>query len=209
MPRKTAHVTLDELRQAAAQERVRARDLETKLEAAKLVVDVISQQITSAYVAEDAKRAQQRRKQLEAAEAKVIDLGHRVAAAGQRVEGAQRAVDAFVSDRAKELLAERDELARAITNELTQSVLKTLRLARAYRDERQEIDRLVAAVPGATVKTDSALWSGPCASAPTSHPLSHAGWGCSTATARTRCIGGCARTDGRGLPEPRSNAGPL
>jgi hypothetical protein len=98
-PRKTAHAELDELRQQATAERVKARNLEAQLEAAKVEVEDASRAVTDAYAAEAAKLAQQRRKQLEAAEAKVIDLGHQVTAAAQRVGRARRQLDEFQRDR--------------------------------------------------------------------------------------------------------------
>jgi hypothetical protein len=66
MPRKPAHATLDELRQTAAQQRMKARDLDAALEMAKQEVEYASSAVTDAYAAEDMKLAQQRRKQLEA-----------------------------------------------------------------------------------------------------------------------------------------------
>ena len=96
MPRKqSAHTELDQLRQQATGERIKARDLEAALEAAKLDGEDAAQAVTDAYALDDERLAQQRRNELEAAEAKVVDLGHRVTAAAQRVERAQRAVDTF------------------------------------------------------------------------------------------------------------------
>lgn len=154
MPRKTAHATLDELRQTAAHQRMKARDLDDTLEVAKQEVEDDSRAVTDAYAAEDAKLAQQRRKQLEATEAKVIDLGHQVTAAAQRVEMAQRAADTFTQEHARDLLAEREQPARTVAAELTASVRQTLTLAKAYVAERRTVDQLVAAVPGATPRTD-------------------------------------------------------
>jgi hypothetical protein len=117
--------------------------------------------VTDAYASEDAKLAQQRRKQLEAAEANVIDLGHQVTAAAQRVGRAQRQLDEFQRHHARDLLAEREQPARTVAAELTADVHKALRSASAYIDERERQDRLVACVPGATPRVD-----GPAASHP-------------------------------------------
>jgi hypothetical protein len=155
MPRKqTAHAELDQLQEQATAERVKARTLGAQLEAAKVEVEDASRAVTDAYAAEDAKLAQQRRKQLEAAEAKVIDLGHQVTAAAQRVGRARRQLDEFQRDRARDLLDERQQPARTVAAELTASVHQTLNMARAYVAERTAVDHLVAAIPGATPRTD-------------------------------------------------------
>jgi chromosome segregation ATPase len=153
-PRKTAHAQLDQLRQQAAAERVKAHNLEAQLEAAKVEIEDASRAVTDAYAAEDARLAQQRRKQLEAAEAKVIDLGHQVTAAAQRVERARRQLDEFQRHHARDLLDEREQPARTVAAELTASVHETIRLANAYIAERTTQDRLVACVPGATPRVD-------------------------------------------------------
>jgi ElaB/YqjD/DUF883 family membrane-anchored ribosome-binding protein len=91
---------------------------------------------------------------LQAAEAEVKDLAHRSKAAGLRVERSQRAVDNFAAERARDLLDEREQPARTVAAELTASVHETLRLAKAYIAERQDVDRLVAKVDGATARAD-------------------------------------------------------
>lgn len=58
MPRKakqTAHAELDGLRQQAAGERVKARDIAAQLKAAKAKVEQASASITAGYAAEDAR----------------------------------------------------------------------------------------------------------------------------------------------------------
>jgi hypothetical protein len=79
MPRKarTAHGELDLLRQTVATERVRARDLDAALEAAKQRVEDISDDLTEAFAEDDTKLIQQRRQDLQAAEEEVKDLTHR------------------------------------------------------------------------------------------------------------------------------------
>ena len=62
--------------------------------------------------------------------------------------------DEFQRDHARELLAEREQAGRKVTAELATSARETVRLARAYLAERQAVDQLVAAVPGATPRAD-------------------------------------------------------
>ena len=164
MPRKakqTAHAELDKLRQRAVAERVKARDLEVQLEAAKAKVDSASGYIIAAYEDEDERAVEAARRDLKAAEADVADLGHRVAAAQHRIDRAQRAVDAFTQEHARGLLSEREQPARTIAAELTAAAHELLRLHRANLAERQTVDQLVPSVPGATPRTD-----GPAAAHP-------------------------------------------
>ena len=83
--RKSAPAALDQLRQDMADERGKARDAGVALDAAKVKVDECGRAVTDAYALEDGKLAAQRRKELRAAEAAVIDLQHRVDAAQLRV----------------------------------------------------------------------------------------------------------------------------
>ncbi len=52
--RKTAHAELDQLQEQATAQRVKARNLEAQLEAAKVAVEDASRAVTDAYAAEDA-----------------------------------------------------------------------------------------------------------------------------------------------------------
>jgi len=159
--RKTAHAELDELRQEAAGERMKQRHLEAQLEAGKAKMEEASNAITAAYEVEDKRAVETARQELQSAEADVADLSHRVGAAGRRVVRAQGEADAFTQTYARDLLAEREEPARTVAAELTASVHETLRLARAYRTERQAQDQLVAAVPRATPRADGPEGSHP------------------------------------------------
>jgi hypothetical protein len=159
--RESAHAELDELRQQAAGERMKGRDLEAALDAAKFKVDEADGAVADAYALEDAKLAAHRRKELEAAEAAVIDLGHRVAASGLRVQRAQQQLDEYQGAHARDLLAEREQPARTVALELSRAVAEALRLHRAYLTERQTMDQLVAAVPGATPRADGPEGSHP------------------------------------------------
>ena len=152
-PRKTAHAELDELRQLAAVERIKRRELEAQL-AAEFDVEQHSAAITDGYAAEDQRAVAPARKGEEAAIAKAGELRHQVDGARLRVERAQADVDSFERDHARDLLAERERSARTVTLELAANVAETLRLAKVYVSERQAVDRLVAVVPGATPRND-------------------------------------------------------
>jgi chromosome segregation ATPase len=157
MPRKTtqsAHATLDGLRQHAAGERVKARELEGELEAAKVEVETASAAIAEAYAAENQRAVTAARKAEEAAVAKVRELQHRIDGARIRVERAQAEADTFQAEYARELLDEREAEARELAANLTRAGLEAVRLNRAYLALRTEIDSLVAAVPGATSRAD-------------------------------------------------------
>jgi hypothetical protein len=146
MPRNakpSAHATLDQLRQAAAAERVSGRELAVRLEAAKAAVDDAGAAVTEAYAADDAKLAQRRRQELDAATTEVLDLEHRFDAAGLRVQRAQAEADTFQAQHARELLDEREPEARALAENLTRAVHEALQLHRAYRAMRTDIDSLV------------------------------------------------------------------
>ena len=150
----SAHAQLDQLRQAAAAERVSQRELAVQLDAAKAAVDDAGAAVTEAYVADDPKLAARLRQELQAATDEVFDLQHRYDAAGLRVQRAQAEADTFQVDHARELLDEREPGARALAENLTRTVLEAVKLHKDYRAERTEIDALVAAVPGATSRAD-------------------------------------------------------
>jgi hypothetical protein len=152
--KRSAHADLDELRQHTATERVKQRDLAGQLDAAMQEVESASGAVTEAYASEDAKLVNQRRDELQAAEAKVLDLQHRVDAAAVRIDRAQREADTFVAEHARDLLDELEAEAREAAANLTRDGVEVVRSHRAYLTLRTEIDRLVAAVPGATSRAD-------------------------------------------------------
>jgi chromosome segregation ATPase len=169
MPRKakqSAHATLDELRQQAAGERVKARELEAELEAAKTEVETASDAIAEAYAAENQRAVTAARKTEQAAAAKVKETQHRLAGAEIRVGRAQAEADTFQAEHASHLLEEREAEARELAVKLTGAGSEAVRLHRAYLAMRMEIDSLVAAVPGATSRAD-----GPEPSHPWERPL--------------------------------------
>jgi hypothetical protein len=159
--KQSAHAQLDQLRQQAAAERVNERELAAQLEAAKVAVDDAGAAVTEAYAADDAKLAQRRRQEVDAAAAEVLDLQHRFDAAGLRVERAQTEADTFQVEHARELLDEREPEARTLAERLTRAGLEVAELHRAYRAMRTDIDSLVAAVPGATSRADGPAPSHP------------------------------------------------
>jgi hypothetical protein len=162
---RSAHAALDGLRQGMADERMKARDAGAALEAARVTVDEADRAVTAAYALEDHKLASQRRKELQAAEADAVELQRRVDAAGLRVQHAQQHVETFARERARDLLAEREQPARTVALELSRAVGDVLKLHRAYVTERQTVDRLVAAVPGATPRADGPVPEHPWESA--------------------------------------------
>lgn len=152
--RRSAHGELDLLRQDAAKQRMKARDVDAELEAAKQRAEDIGDSITEAYVEDNAKLVQQLRQEMQAAEAEVKDLAHRSQAAGLRVERAQQAVDNFAAEHGQELLEERAPAAREGALQLTRLAHETVRAHQAYIAMRMEIDGLVAGVPDAVPRLD-------------------------------------------------------
>jgi hypothetical protein len=152
--KQSAHAELDQLRQQAAAERVNERELAVRLEAAKAAVDDAGAAVTEAYAADDAKLAQRRRQEVDAAAAEVLDLQHRFDAAALRIERAQAEADTFQAEHARDLLDEKEPEARTLADNLTRAVHEAIQLHRAYRAMRTDIDSLVAAVPGATSRAD-------------------------------------------------------
>ena len=110
MPRSkpTAHAELDQLRQQAAIERMKARDLEAQLEAAEDQLEDASQAITEGHANGNPKAVAGARKAEEKAIAAVRDLRHRFEGARLRVDRAQTELDTFLRERSRDLLAERE-----------------------------------------------------------------------------------------------------
>jgi hypothetical protein len=104
----SAHAELDQLRQAAAGERVKQREIETELEAAKAAGDQAGEEITEAYAAENQRAVTTARKAEQAAVAQVRELRHRLEGAAIRVGRAQAEADAYQAEHAPELLEEKE-----------------------------------------------------------------------------------------------------
>jgi hypothetical protein len=155
MPRKpSAHAELDGLRQDVATARLQTRNVDAELESAKQRLEDISDDLGEAYVEDDAKAIQQRRQELQAAEAEVKDLAHQSKAAGLRVERAQQQLDSFLRDNAKALLEERLPAAREVALHLTRAGHELVRAHQAYVAMRMEVEGLVAGVPDAVPRLD-------------------------------------------------------
>lgn len=151
--RKTFHAEVDELRQRAAAERVKARDIEAQLEAAKLEVEWAGEAVAGAYASEDQRAVSAALTAEEQAIAEAKDFQHRLTGAMLRVEHVQQELD-VQRDHVRDLLGEREQPAHAVASELTAAVRETVRLARAYVAERQAQDALIAAIPDATPRAD-------------------------------------------------------
>jgi hypothetical protein len=152
--KQSAHATLDQLRQAAADERVKQRELQAELEGAKAAVDRASDEITEAYAAENQRAVTTARKAEQEAVAQIRELQHRIDGAAIRVARAQADADTFQAEHARELLDEREAGVRAAAENLTRLGHEIVKAHNALRNERTEIDTLVAAVPGATSRAD-------------------------------------------------------
>ena len=148
MPRKTSAHELEQLRQRAAAERVKAREVESRLKAAEETVDQARTQVVEALATDDATAVATARKNGEQAGAQVRDLHEQVVAAGLRVLRAQHAVDAFEREHAPRLLDEQVGDAERITRHLNSAVNDALQLHRALVAARQEMDRTISAGGG-------------------------------------------------------------
>lgn len=153
-PKTSAHQMLDHHRQQVAAERVRHRELDAEMKAAKLAVEQAAAAIAEGYAAEDQRAVAASRKAEEAAVAKVKDLQDRLTGAGIRVERAQREADTFAEEHARDLLEERAADARELALNLTRAGHEVVRLHRDYVAMRTDIDALVATVPNAVVRSD-------------------------------------------------------
>jgi HD-GYP domain-containing protein (c-di-GMP phosphodiesterase class II) len=155
MPRrKSIHAQLDEKREQVAAATIKKRELEAQIEAAKAKVEEASRLLAAAYALEDERLAKERREKLERAEAEVIDLEHRRSGAELRAQRARQELDEFMADNARALLDERERTAREVADRLTRAVAEAVKARHAYDNERQQIDQLVAQVPGASVRAD-------------------------------------------------------
>lgn len=151
---RSAHAELDELRQHAAAERVKARDPDTQLDAAKLNVERATAAVTEAYAAEapswwrsGARISRRPRPRCSTFSTASMPPG---SASSGRNARPMRSLPKHARDPVDELEAE----AREAAANLTRAGTEVVRAHRAYRTIRSEIDGLVAAVPGATSRAD-------------------------------------------------------
>ena len=155
MPKKTAHSELDKLRRQAADERVRARDVEAALEKSELAREQAQQQIVEAMAAEDERSVEHPREARAQADVEIAELHERLDAAGLRVARAQVEADSYARERASELLDEEVSEAERITARLNAGVLDVLSQHRALLNSRQSMDRILASA-GAEPRSDGA-----------------------------------------------------
>jgi chromosome segregation ATPase len=149
-----AHAQLDQLRQQAAQERTKQRDLQMQLEAAKAEVDRASGEVADAYAAENQRAVTAARKTRGAAMAQVRELQNRLEGAEIRVDRAQRELDTFQREHAEDLIAERIADVGQTTDQLNRTGHEFVRLHHEYLTARSDINSLVALIPGAVVRYD-------------------------------------------------------
>lgn len=147
---KSTHARLDELRQAAAQERVRRRELEGELKATNQRVEEANDAVTQGYASDDERAVMAARNERDTALTSARELNERIAGVTLRIERADRGVEHFQSEHAGELLAELEDAGRETAAEFTRAVHEAVRLYRQYLADRQEINELVRQIsPGA------------------------------------------------------------
>jgi hypothetical protein len=126
-------------------------------------VDKAGEAIAERYASEDERLATrygamrpvtQARKAQEVAVERVRDLQHRLDGVELRVERAQRKADAFAAEHARELIDELEPEAREAAANLSRAGAEVVRRYRACVTVREEIDALIAIVPGATPRAD-------------------------------------------------------
>lgn len=152
--RKDVTEQLAELQQRVASAGVGQREAQAELQSINGTLEQFRERRVDAFAAGDDERG-------DALTAEVEQLGARLAQASARAEGlgrrastARAELSSFRSDNAEALLAAHEPAAQEITAKLTASVAETIRLARQYVAERQAVDQLVAATPGATPRSD-------------------------------------------------------
>jgi hypothetical protein len=162
--RKDVTAELGELERRAADAYRHARDARLQVERAKTVLDQLRERQIDAYAAGDEDRAVALASETDGLEPQLTRESAREGLA-RAADTARTEVARFRTENARELLAAREAGAREITDKLNAAVAETIQLHRSYLAERQEQDRAVAAVPGATPRMD-----GP----PPSHPWERA-----------------------------------
>jgi hypothetical protein len=145
---------LDELQQRAVDAGVREREAGAEIQSAGRILEELRERRVNAYAAGDAERG-------DALTSEIQGLTGQLDQARARAEGVARAAEAaraelatFRTENARALLEDREAGARETTDKLNASVAETLRLHRLYVAERQEQDRAIAAVPGASPRHD-------------------------------------------------------
>jgi hypothetical protein len=147
---RRAHDELDALRDKAASERVKVRDAELALAAAKAEVEDTGRAVVDGYAAEDQHAVRAAREREHEAVEKFEDAQHRLDGAVLRLERVETELRTFESERAPEPLAEAEASARTTTLALQRAATETARAFHQYRADRERIQQLVNAIePGA------------------------------------------------------------
>jgi hypothetical protein len=147
---RRAHDELDQLRQEAASERVKVRDADLALAAAKVEVEDAGRAITDGYAEEDPEAVRAARERERDAVEKLEDAQHRLDGAVRRLERVETELRTFESERAPELLAEVESAARETTADLQRAAQETVRIWLQYKENRNAIQQLVNRIePGA------------------------------------------------------------
>jgi hypothetical protein len=147
---RRVHDELDQLRQEAAGERVKVRDADLALAAAKVEVEDAGRAITDGYAAEDQEAVRAARDREREAVEKLEDAQHRLDGAVLRLERVEAELRTFESERAPELRVEAEDAARETTLQLRRAAEETMRHWRQYKQDRTAIQQLVNLIePGA------------------------------------------------------------
>jgi chromosome segregation ATPase len=153
-PKPTAHDRLAELRDQTVAVRMKVRAIEDELQGALADVQHAETAIVESHADENGEALAIARQAHDEAVERVRDFEQRLDGAKLRVARAQQAMDTFIGEHARDLLQEREPRAREVAAALTRAGADLLRAHREYVELRVEIDRLVAAVPGASPRTD-------------------------------------------------------
>jgi hypothetical protein len=129
MARKpSAHAELDELRQAAARSAGARLEAEVGVAGAQAALGRLENELGEAYYRDQSSEAAKPRKSRSDLEAAVEDTELRLAAARRRDEGARAAVDAFQTERARDVLAESAPVGERLARELTETLERAVSL---------------------------------------------------------------------------------
>lgn len=155
MAKNTKTETLRSLVEAEAKERARARELEASAEAAAAHVNQARAQLVEAHAAVDARAIRAAEKNHEAALKQAENASVQAEAALLRIDRASRERHGYVTANARELIAELQPQAREIVERLQSSAHQLVTADRAWGNLAQEVNHLLAEIPGASPITDA------------------------------------------------------
>jgi hypothetical protein len=153
--KRSAHAELDELRQQAATERVKARELEAEEHAARAEIAAAADAVVRAYADQNDAAAKKATLRRDKAERAASDLADRQAAARVRIDRAERAVSSYEREHARELIAELEPAATEATDALRHHATGLIEAHRRWHDTSQQITRLLGHVPHASPAVDA------------------------------------------------------